>query len=154
MGTDDYALIQSVLDGDKDAYGSLVTRHSQSVFRVAFRITENEADAEEVVQEAFLRGYRRLGDFDARSNFRTWIYRIAMNCALNLLRSRNQAELPISEEFDADRMTVQLADRAAGPDRLVLSQEIETRRGKAMGQLTTAERVAFVMRQLEGGATE
>ena len=68
MGNDDHALIRAVLAGDKDAYGPLVARHSQSVFRVAFRITENEADAEEVVQETFLRGYRNLGDFDARAN--------------------------------------------------------------------------------------
>src|ERR1700740_520616 len=100
MGNDDHALIRAVLAGDKDAYGQLVARHSQSVFRVAFRITENEADAEEVVQEAFLRGYRKLEDFDARANFRTWIYRIAMNCALDVLNKRkSQTVVPIAEEY-------------------------------------------------------
>ena len=68
MGNDDYALIRRVLAGEKDAYGLLVAHHSQSVFRVAFRITENEADADEVVQETFLRGYRKLQGFDARTN--------------------------------------------------------------------------------------
>lgn len=155
MGNDDHALIRSVLAGEKDAYGLLVTRHSQSVFRVAYRITESEADADEVVQETFLRGYRKLGDFDARSNFRTWIYRIAMNCALDVLNKRkSQAALPIAEEYDGEQATVQPADDAAGPDRLLLSQEIEAHRRAAMDKLTPTERLAFVMRHMEDRSTE
>src|SRR5277367_5394144 len=155
MGNDDYALIRSILAGDKDAYGPLVERHSQSVFRVAFRITEDEADADEVVQETFLRGYRSLENFDARSNFRTWIYRIAMNCALDVLNKRkNQTAVPIAEEYDEGQAAVQLADRAAGPDRLLLSQEIQARRHAAMGKLTPTERIAFVLRHMEDRSTE
>lgn len=155
MGNDDYALIRSVLAGEKDAYGLLVARHSQSVFRVAFRITENEADADEVVQETFLRGYRKLEDFDARSNFRTWIYRIAMNCALDVLNKRKgRTTVLIAEEYDGEQATVQVADRTAGPDRLLLSQEMEARRQAAMERLTPAERVAFVMRHMEDRSTE
>jgi len=155
MGNDDHALIRRVLAGDKDAYGQLVARHSCSLFRVAFRITENEADADEVVQEAFLRGYRKLGDFDARSNFQTWVYRIAMNCALDVLNKRkNQMTLPIVEEYDGEQPTVQLADHTAGPDRLLLSQEIEACRQAAMEKLTATERVAFVMRHMEDRSTD
>lgn len=155
MGNDDHALIRAVLAGDKDAYGVLVERHSQSVFRVAFRITENEADAEEVVQESFLRGYRKLEDFDARANFRTWIYRIAMNCALDVLnKGKSQAAIPIAEEYDGELATVQPADGAAGPERLLLSQEIETRRQAAMEKLTPTERLAFVLRHMEDRSTE
>ena len=155
MGNDDHALIRAVLAGDKDAYGPLVARHSQSVFRVAFRITENEADAEEVVQETFLRGYRRLEDFDARANFRTWIYRIAMNCALDILSKRkSKTVVPIAEEYDGEQVTVQLADRGAGPDRLLLNHELEARRHAAMEKLTPTERVAFVLRHMEDRSTE
>src|ERR1700679_573339 len=155
MGNDDYMLIRSVLAGEKDAYGLLVARHSQSVFRVAFRITENEADADEVVQEAFLRGYRKLESFDARSNFRTWIYRIAMNCALDVLnKNKSLAAVPIAEEYDADRPGIQPVDETAGPDRLLLSQEIETRRHAAMEKLTSVERLAFVLRHIEDRSTE
>jgi RNA polymerase sigma-70 factor (ECF subfamily) len=155
MGNDDHALIRAVLAGDKDAYGPLVARHSQSVFRVAFRITENEADAEDVVQETFLRGYRSLGDFDARANYRTWIYRIAMNCALDILSKRkSKTVVPIAEEYDGEQATVQLADRGAGPDRLLLNQELEARRHAAMEKLTPTERVAFVLRHMEDRSTE
>ena len=143
MGNDDHALIRSVLAGEKDAYGLLVARHSQSVFRVAFRITENEADADEVVQETFLRGYRKLQDFDARSTFGTWIYRIAMNCALDVLnKQKSQTVVPVAEEYDCGLPTVQVADRAAGPERLLLSQE------------TPTERIAFVMRHMEDRSTD
>lgn len=155
MGNDDHALIRSVLAGEKDAYGLLVARHSQSVFRVAFRITENEADADEVVQETFLRGYRKLDDFEARSNFGTWIYRIAMNCALDVLnRQKRQPVVPIADEYDSELPTVQVAEHGAGPERLLLSQEIEARRNAAMEKLTPMERVAFVMRHMEESSTE
>lgn len=155
MENDDYALIRRVLAGEKDAYGLLVARHSQSVFRVAYRITENEADADEVVQETFLRGYRRLNDFEARSNFGTWIYRIGMNCALDVLnKQKRQTATPIADEYDGELSAVQLADHGAGPDRLLLSQEIEERRHAAMERLTSMERVAFVMRHMEDRSTD
>src|SRR5512141_219154 len=88
MGSDEHSIVRAVLSGDKDAYGVLVARYSHGVFRVAFRITGNEADAEDIVQEAFLRGYQKLPDFEARSNFGTWIFRIAVNCALDSVRKR------------------------------------------------------------------
>jgi RNA polymerase sigma-70 factor, ECF subfamily len=107
------------------------------------------------VQETFLRGYRKLEDFDARSNFGTWIYRMAMNCALDVLhKQKSQTVVPIAEEYDSQLPTVRVADGAAGPDRLLLSREIETRRHAAMGKLTPIERIAFVMRHLEERSTE
>ncbi len=155
MGNDDHALIRAVLAGDKDAYGLLVERHSESVFRVAFRITESEADSDEVVQETFLRGYRSLADFHARSSFRTWIYRIAMNSALKTLDKRKaEASIPVVEEYDDGRPGIQLTDPAAGPDRLLLDREIEARRHAAMEKMSPTERLAFVLRHLEGRSTE
>jgi len=155
MAKDDHALIRAVLAGDKDAYGVLVARHGESMFRVAFRITENEHDSEEVVQETFLRGYRNLSDFDARSDFRTWIYRIAVNCSLQVLNKRkSEAPVSISEDFDEERRAIQLADDKAGPERLLLDREIEHRRQAAMEKMTCDERLAFVLRHLEGRTTE
>jgi len=155
MGKDDHALIRAVLSGDKNAYGALVARHGESMFRVAYRITENEADAEEIVQETFLRGYRSLAEFDSRADFRTWIYRIAVNSALQVLNKRkSEAAVPIAEEFDDERPALQLADRGAGPERLLLDREIELRRLAAMEKMTPDERLAFVLRHMEGRSTE
>ena len=155
MGNADHALIRQVLAGEKDAYGQLVSAHSQAIFRVAFRITENEADADEVVQETFLRAYRKLESFDAQSNFRTWIYRIAMNCALDVLKKRKTVTMvSIAEDFDEEQPAVQLADRGAGPERLLMDLEIESRRQAAMEKMTPSERVAFVLRHEEGSSME
>ena len=155
MAKNDQALIRTVLAGNKDAYGDLAERHGETMFRVAFRITESEPDAQEVVQEALLRSYRSLAEFDARSDFRTWIYRITVNCALQLLEKRKKEfAVPITEEFDEQVSGIQLADATAGPERLLLDREIEHRRHAAMEKMTEDERVAFVLRHLEGRSTE
>jgi RNA polymerase sigma-70 factor (ECF subfamily) len=155
MDKNDHAAIRAVLAGDKEAYGALVVRHSQSLFRVAFRITGNEADADDVVQEAFLRGYRKLESFESRSNFGTWIYRIAVRCALDRIRSRREDEgIQVAEETDAEQNEVQVADWAAGPDRLLLSGEIGALQARAMQGLTATERTAFVLRHMEDCTTE
>jgi len=73
----DAVAVERTLAGDRDAFRALVERHSHNVFRLAYRMTGNRQDAEEVVQEAFLRAYQKLGQFAARANFGTWVYRIA-----------------------------------------------------------------------------
>src|ERR1700683_1115185 len=116
MEENEHSIIRSVLSGNKEAYGALVVRHSYAIFRVAFRITGNEADAQDVVQEAFLLGYQKLKSFESRSKFSTWIYRIAVNCALNLKNKRKpEAAYQIAEDADATQHQIQVADSAASP---------------------------------------
>lgn len=154
MEVNDQAIIRDVLAGEKDAYGKLVARHSQNVFRVAFRITGDEADADEVVQEAFLRGYQRLPSFECRSEFGTWIYRITVNCALNMVNKRKvEATYQVGEETDPAMQKVQVADTAAGPERTLLSREIESLQAAAMAHLTPTERTAFILRHMEDRST-
>ena len=150
MGKNDHATVRAVLAGDKEAYGALVAQNSRSVFRVAYRITGNEADAEEVVQDAFLRGYRKLESFESRSNFGTWIFRIAVRCALDKIGHRRIDESS-SAGSDPDREfeTLRVADRAPDPERLLLSGEIGAIRESAMRTLTPMERAAFTLRHLE-----
>src|ERR1041385_311388 len=89
--------------GDGEAFKELVERHSRSVFRLAFRMTGNEHDAEDVVQESFLRAYKQLGRFESRANFGTWLYRITANCAVDLMRARQaRHDVSRSESLDAD----------------------------------------------------
>jgi RNA polymerase sigma-70 factor (ECF subfamily) len=157
MDMNDHATIQAVLAGDKDAYGVLVVRHSQSLFRVAYRITGNEADAEDVVQEAFLRGYRKLEGFESRANFSTWIYRIAVHCALDKVKRRKGDETGwaarVGDADDPELDQIQLAETAAGPDRLLLSGEIGSMQMAALQSLTATERTAFVLRHMEDRTT-
>ena len=150
MQGSDHSIVRAVLAGDKEAYGALVRAHSATVFRVAFRIVGNEADAEEIVQEAFLRGYQRLDSYQQRSAFGTWIYRIAVNCALNRInQSRIDSEYRVGEESDPEVKTVQLAAQDADPERVLLSREISVAQEMAMQRLTPTEKGAFVLRHLE-----
>src|SRR5216117_3332939 len=86
--TEASAVLARARQGDGEAFRALVEQHSRSVFRLAFRMTGNEQDAEDVVQESFLRAYRQLGRFESRANFGTWLYRITANCAVDLMRSK------------------------------------------------------------------
>src|ERR1700761_7102528 len=155
MDKNDQAAIRAVLAGDKDAYGALVVGHSARLFRVAFRITGNEADAEDVVQDAFVRGYRKLESLESRSDFGTWIYRIAVRCALDKVSARRPDGVSrVSEETDPEQNELQVADMAPGPDRLLLSGEIAALQKAAMHCLTPTEGAAFVLRHMEDRSTE
>src|SRR5246500_4087495 len=91
-GDSDAIAVERTLAGDRDAFRVRVERHSRNVFRLAYRMTGNQHDAEEVVQEAFLRAYQKLGQFAARANFGTWVYRIAANYAIDRMRQRKSED--------------------------------------------------------------
>jgi RNA polymerase sigma-70 factor (ECF subfamily) len=156
----DAIAVERTLAGDRDAYRVLVERHSHNVFRLAYRMTGNRHDAEEVVQEAFLRGYQKLGQFAARSNFGTWVYRIAANYAIDRMRQRQKEdarrEAPRTEERDGmenDPLNY-VKDESPTPERLTQSLELRKQMEKALAALSDAERTAFVMRHWEGCGIE
>src|SRR6059036_3435165 len=144
------AVLARARQGDGEAFRALVERHSRSVFRLAFRMTGNEQDAEDVVQESFLRAYRQLGRFESRANFGTWLYRIVANCSVDLMRAREarrpQARFDSLSEIDADPVP---ADGPT-PERLAQSAEIRARVVAAMEGLSPLERAAFTLRHHEG----
>src|SRR5271154_2746302 len=90
MEESDSVAVARVIAGDGDAYRALVDRHSRSIFRLAYRMTGNAQDSEDVVQETFLRAYRQLHRWEACSSFGTWLYRIAANYSLDLIRRRKR----------------------------------------------------------------
>jgi RNA polymerase sigma-70 factor (ECF subfamily) len=151
MEDSDLAAIARAQAGDADGFRTLVERHSRSVFRLAYRMTGNRQDAEDVVQETFLRAFRQLPAFEARCAFSSWVYRIAANYALDLIRSRRRRQEPGTPEPDP-LGSLPAADPQ--PDRLVFSGEVRRRVEYAMSLLTGQERAAFVMRHHEGLATE
>lgn len=147
------AVLARARQGDDEAFRDLVERHSRAVFRLAYRMTGNEQDAEDVVQESFLRAYRQLDRFEARANFGTWLYRIAANCAVDLMRARQaRHDLSHREALDADDRV--FADAGPGPERLAESAETERRITTAMARLTPLERAAFTLRHFEGRTIE
>jgi len=139
--------------GDEDAFRALVLAHARPSFALAFRLTGNERDAEDIVQDAFIRAYRQLHRFESRANFGTWLHRIVANCAIDLLRSRQSRceehrAQPVEELQDA------LPASVFSPERLARSAEIRERVERSMAALTPQERVAFALRHYEGCSIE
>jgi RNA polymerase sigma-70 factor, ECF subfamily len=147
--TETAAVLARARQGDSEAFRELVERHSRSVFRLAFRMTGNEQDAEDVVQESFLRAYKQLGRFESRANFGTWLYRIVANCSVDLMRAkqaRHDQARGESLETAADLPAVD----TPGPERMAQSAEVERRVRDALGALSPLERAAFKLRHYEG----
>ena len=147
--TESAAVLARARQGDSDAFRALVEQHSRTVYRLAFRMTGNEQDAEDVVQESFLRAYRQLGRFESRANFGTWLYRIVANCSVDLMRAkqaRHDQTRGEPLETAADLPAVDAPD----PQRLAESAEINRRVQNALGALSPLERAAFTLRHYEG----
>src|SRR3954463_7429839 len=147
--TESAAVLARARQGDSEAFRALVERHSRSVFRLAVRMTGNEQDAEDVVQESFLRAYRQLGRFESRANFGTWPYRIVANCAVDVMRAR-QSRHDQSRGESLDAAAELPAAEGHGPDRLAESAEIAARGEAAPQDLSALERAAFTLRHHEG----
>jgi len=156
----DAIAVERTLAGDREAFRVLVERHSRNVYRLAYRMTGNQQDAEEVVQEAFLRAYQKLSQFASRANFGTWVYRIAANYAIDRMRqrksedsNRQQPARQTEEGAEVDLMST-VPDSAPSPERLAQSGQLAVQMRLALSQLTPAERTAFVMRHWGGSGIE
>jgi RNA polymerase sigma-70 factor (ECF subfamily) len=151
MELSDAAVVAQILTGDREAFRVLVERHSRNIFKAVYRMTNNQEDADEIVQETFLRAYKSLARFQERSSFYTWIYRIAMNRTLDFLSARKPGRtLQISDSPEPEEDQIQLASTAPGPDRALLSRELKTNIAEAMQRLTPPEKIAFTLRHMEG----
>jgi RNA polymerase sigma-70 factor (ECF subfamily) len=156
----DAVAVERTLAGDRDAYRVLVERHSQNIYRLAYRMTSNSHDAEEVVQEAFLRGFQKLRQFAGQSNFGTWVYRIAANYAIDRMRQKKVEDArratpgrPSEDGVEIDPVSL-VKDAAPSPERLAGSQQLAVRMQQALSELTPAERTAIVMRHWDGCGIE
>jgi RNA polymerase sigma-70 factor (ECF subfamily) len=155
MERSDAAAVAETLAGDRDAFRVLVEHYSWSVFRLAYRMTGNEHDAEDVVQETFLRAYRRLDQFELRANFGTWVYRIATNYALDLIRlRRRRGEESSSTDAEYPGTADVLPASDPNPERLMFSSEVRQKVAAGFAQLSAVERAAFVLRHFEGQSIE
>jgi len=153
MEMTDVTVVSRARTGDPDAFRLLVERHSQPIFRVAYRMTGNEHDADDVVQETFLRAYRQLDRFEERANFGTWLHRIAINCALDLLRARGRMDRYYGGDPEDAEMNGMIRSEPE-QDRLLISAELREQVAAAMERLSGNERTAFVLRHFEGMPVE
>ncbi len=146
--TDVTAVLAKARQGDSEAFRALVEQHSRRAFQLAYRITGNEQDAEDVVQESFIRAYRQLNRFEARAHFGTWLHRIVANCSVDLIRSRRTRHDHASTDDlgPAEQPEAGTAD----PERLAASAQIERKVAAAMSALSPLEQAAFTLRHYEG----
>jgi len=148
MQLDDAAAVAQARAGDEDAFRILVERHSRGIYRLAYRMTGKPEDAEDVVQETFVRAFKQLARFESRSNFSTWLYRIGFNCAIDYMRARPHRETYETEET----LETRSQNTATRPsmDDLVYAGQISARVQAALVDLTDQERAAFLMRHYHG----
>jgi len=151
MQLDDAAAVAKAKGGDQEAFRVLVERHSRSIYRLAYRMTGRPEDAEDVVQETFVRAYRQLGRFEARSNFGTWLYRVGFNCAIDYMRARPHRE---SAEPQETLERISPGSSAPSMDDLVFAGQISERVQHALNELSPQERAAFLMRHYHGCSIE
>src|SRR4051794_20760364 len=155
MEATDVAAIERTRAGDTAAFRVLVERYGRSVFRLAFRMTGNEFDAEDVVQETFLRAFKQLDSYELRSSFSTWLYRIAANYSLDLIRSRKRhAARRVVESTEEESILDSVKTSDPGQDRIYYSAQVKQRLESALELLSDQERTAFLLRHFEGRSIE
>jgi RNA polymerase sigma-70 factor (ECF subfamily) len=154
--TEDFSL-QALRAGDRSEFARLVETYSALIYRLGLRMLDDPQDAEDVLQETFIKAFRHLGGFDGRSSLSTWLYRIATNEALMMLRRRKHPSISIDEPLETDteiEEPVQIVDWCCMPETELMSSEARAYMDKAVEQLQPALRAVFLLRDIEGLSTE
>jgi RNA polymerase sigma-70 factor (ECF subfamily) len=154
---DESALVAKAREGDLAAFNELGNSYSRKIFRLAKHITQNEEDAEDVLQETFLKAFEHLGDFQGQSKFYTWIVRIAVNESLMKLRKRkSDRSVPLDEPVDTGEDTVvrEIAVWDENPEQKYSREELGQILDEAVQGLRPAFRTVFVLRDIEELSTE
>jgi RNA polymerase sigma-70 factor (ECF subfamily) len=155
--SEELALVQAAKAGDVGSFEQLVKRYDRNVFRIAQHITQNREDAEDVVQDAFLKAYRNLAQFQGQSKFYTWLVRIAVNEALMKLRRRRPERMvSLDEEVKTEEDSVprEVADWSPNPEQQYSQAELKDILSKTIQGLPPSFRTVFVLRDVEGLSTE
>src|SRR3989449_11449263 len=150
--SDDLALVHASKNGDVAAFEELVKRYDGKLFRIAQHLTHNREDAEDIVQEAFLKAFQHLGQFRENSKFSTWLIRITLNQSLMKLRKRRPTrEVSIDNNFQSeeDSHPIDVADWAPNPEELYSVAELREILRKTLQELGPGLRVVFVLRDIE-----
>ena len=154
---EEQALVERAKAGDPEAFSRLVDKYERKIFRLAKHITQNDEDAEDVLQESFLKAYSNLDNFQMQSKFYTWLVRIAVNEALMKLRKRKSdrsVSLDEPHETEEDTVTREIAVWDDDPEKKFSRDEIHDILQKAVDQLKPAFRTVFVLRDIEEMSTE
>jgi RNA polymerase sigma-70 factor (ECF subfamily) len=154
---DESAIVAQARVGDAKAFSELLRRYEGKIFRLALHITQNREDAEDVLQEAFLKAYEHLDQFQGQSKFYTWVVRIAVNQALMKLRKRkSDRSVSLDDEIDTgeDRVAREIAAWDENPEERYTREEMNQILTSAIEGLAPIYRAVFVLRDVDGLSTE
>jgi RNA polymerase sigma-70 factor (ECF subfamily) len=153
---DEHELVAAAKSGDVTAFEELVSRYERKIFRLTMNITRNREDAEDAMQDAFLKSYSHLKAFQGDSRFYTWLVRIAANEALMRLRKRRPNQFSLDEpiEGDEDLMPRELQDWGPGPEQRFAQTEMREILSGVIEELEPDYRIVFVLRDIEELSTE
>src|SRR5271155_1333882 len=143
--------------GDMAAFEELVSRYERKIFRLTMNITNNREDAEDAMQDAFLKSYSHLKSFQGDSRFYTWLVRIAANEALMRLRKRRPNQISLDEPIkgeEEDLMPREIQDWGPGPDQRFAQTEMREILSQVIEQIEPEYRMVFVLRDIEELSTE
>lgn len=151
MKLGDEELVALAQNGDQQAFEELVERHKQKAYRIAFDFARDREEAKDLSQEAFLRAYKNLSNFDGRSRFYTWFYRITVNVCLDYRRRKKRIA---TEEFNETTESQMAASHSlaqpAAPDQHVIAGQISRKVGEALQALPPKQRTAFILKNHQG----
>lgn len=155
VNTESFSL-EALRAGDRGEFARLVEATSGAIYRLALKMLDNPQDAEDVMQDTYLKAYRHLSGFDGRSKISTWLYRIATNEALMLIRKRQPESISIDEPIETsegEQEPVQIVDWCCLPEEELLSSEGRTHIDRAIDALPHSLRIVFLLRDIEGLST-
>ena len=154
--SDEAALVSAAKAGDVSAFEELVNRYETKIFRLGMNITQNREDAEDVMQDAFLKSYQSLNRFQGDSRFYTWLVRIAINEALMKLRKRRPNQFSLDEPVAGEEEPVfrELKDWGPSPEQRFAQTELNEILSRVIGELEPIYRVVFLLRDVEEISTE
>jgi len=155
--SDDLELVHASKNGDVAAFEQLVKRYDRKLLRIAQSVTHNAEDAQDAVQDSFLKAFQNLGQFREESQFSTWLFRITVNQSLMKLRKQHAIrEVSLDEDFqaDVDMLPMEVIDWAPNPEQLYWASELRDILVGALEELPPAVRTVFVLRDIEGLSTD
>lgn len=141
-------LIDRSIEGDQRSFGELVERYQRKIFRVSYAILRDEMESDLVTQDAFVQAWLHLAKFERRSNFQTWVTRIAINRAKDVIRSRRWT-VPLASQTDEDEAGFEPVDDKADPERNALSRQLNDAIERAVDSLSTQQKMIFRLRHYE-----
>lgn len=147
----DHINLETLKAGDQSEFARLMDEYGEKIYAMVFRMLNNEQDTEDILQETFLKAYRSISAFEGKSSISTWLYRIAFNEALMLIRKRKPESYLLSDDVEDDQEeTPEIVDWCCMPEKELVNNETQKKLSEAVEKLSANLKAVFILRDLEG----